>query len=323
MAVTNFLVDALSAYVEENRDLIIKGFALNNRGTRGIVGLQTGVKGTMNLHSLDVDPIIQSAAECGFNPLDEVSIGERPITVVPLKHDGQLCEKTLLGKYAQYLVRINATEQDFPYERYVIDALTDALNKKIETMIWQADVTNNGDPIDGWLAQFAADSDVDSSTLSGTSVYEDIQLVYSFLPEEAIERGAVIFVSPAIFRIFMMEMVAANLYHYAGPGNQPVDEFYFPGTDCRVIKTPGLAGSLTIVGTFAENLVYGTDMEGDAEDFDIWFSKDDRLWKWTSEWASGVSYHYPDQIVVGTIEMLPDLPAPCLCRPTGGSGPGE
>lgn len=316
MAVTNFLVDALSAYVEENRDLIIKGFALSNRGTRGRVGLQTGVKGTMNLHSLDVDPIIQSAETCGFNPLDEVSIGERPITVVPMKHDGQLCDKTLLGKYAQYLVRINATEQDFPYERYVIDALTDALNKKIETMIWQASVSG-GALIDGWLTQFAGDTDVlTESIASGSSAYAGIQQVYAAIPEDAIERGAAIFVSPAIFRIFMMEMVAANLYHYAGPGNQPVDEFFFPGTDCRVIKTPGLANSLKIVGTFADNLVYGTDMEGDAENFDIWFSKDDRLWKWTSEWASGVSYHFPDQIVVGTFAAAPVPPAPCLC---GGS----
>ena len=317
MAVTNFLVSGLSSYVEENRDLIIKDFALSNRGTRGRVGIQTGVKGTMNLHSLEVDPIIQSAADCEFNPLDEVTLGERPITVVPMKHDGKICSKTLLGKYAQYLVRINATEQEFPYERFVIEALTNALNKKIEAMIWKADATGGSDLIDGWLTQFAADNDVlTESIASGSSAYAGIQQVYAAIPEEAIERGAAIFVSPAIFRIFMMEMVAANLYHYGGPGNQQVDEFFFPGTDCRVIKTPGLANSLKIIGTFADNLVYGTDMEGDAEDFDIWFSKDDRLWKWTSEWASGVSYHLPDQIVVGTFAAAPSAPTPCLCSNT-------
>lgn len=313
MAVTNFLVSGLSAYVEENRDLIIKDFALSNRGTRGRVGLQTGVKGTMNLHSLDVDPVIQSAADCGFNPLDEVTLGERPITVVPMKHDGQICDKTLLGKYAQYLVRINATEQEFPFERFVIEALTNALNKKIENMIWQASITG-GDLIDGWLTKFAADTNVLTvSIASGSGAYAGIQAVYAAIPEEAIERGAAIFVSPAIFRVFMMEVVAANLYHYAGPGNQVVDEFYLPGTGARVISTPGLANSLKIVGTFADNLVYGTDMENDAEDFDIWFSKDDRLWKWTSEWASGVSYHLPDQIVVGTFAAAPVPPVPCIC----------
>ena len=78
-----------------------------------------------------------------------------------------------------------------------------------------------------------------------------------------------------------------------------------PGSDVRVIKTPGLAGNLNVVGTFADNLVYATDVEGDETDIDLWYSKDDRLFKWQAKWTSGVAYFFPDQIVLGTFAAAP------------------
>ena len=48
-------------------------------------------------------------------------------------------------------------------------------------------------------------------------------------------------------------------------------------------------------------------MEGDAEDIDIWFSKDDRVFKLEALWNSGVSYYFPDQIVLGTFAATPAL----------------
>jgi hypothetical protein len=108
----------------------------------------------------------------------------------------------------------------------------------------------------------------------------------------------------------MMEMVALNLYHYSGAVNDNPDEFILPGSDVRVIKTPGLAGSLKIVGTFADNLVYGTDMENDEEKFDLWWSQDDRLWKYQIKWAGGVAYHFPAQVVLGTFAAAPVTPTP-------------
>ena len=43
MAVTNFLVSTLPAYVQDNQDILIKNFALVGRDTRAHIGIQTGV----------------------------------------------------------------------------------------------------------------------------------------------------------------------------------------------------------------------------------------------------------------------------------------
>ena len=313
MAVTNFLVSSLPAYVEQNRDLIIKNFALAGAGTRGRIGLRTGVKSGVAIPFLDFTLALQSGAGCGHNPLDEAEIAQVQIAVEALKHDGQICPETLLGTYAEYLVRINATENDLPYEQYLMDAMTREVNKTIEKLIWQGDKTNgtgNMAYMDGFLVLLAADSDVLTENIaSGASAYAGLLQVYASMPDETIERGGVIFVSPAIYRAFLQDMVAMNFFHYAGPQNSSPDEFVLPGTDVRVIKTPGLAGDLNVVATFADNLVYATDVEGDEVDVDLWWSADARMFKYQVKWTSGVGYFFPEQIVLGTFAAAPSATA--------------
>ena len=306
MAVTNFLVSTLPDYVQNNRDLIIKSFALANTGTRARIGIQTGIKKSAYLNYLDLTPSFQDGSACGFNPLDQINLTHKEIEVATLKVDGQICPETLLGKYGEWLVRVNATENELPFEQYILDTLVAQINKGIETLIWTGN-TSNSDPIDGFLTQFAADASVITSAIAaGTNAYEGILQVYLAMPEEAVERGAVLFVAPEVFRIAVAGLVAANLYNYAAPAGD-VDEFILPGTNAKVVKAPGLAGSLKIVGTFGDNLVYGTDGENDSEDVDVWFSKDDRLFKYEVKWNTGVAYHFGDQIVVGTFAATPTV----------------
>lgn len=306
MAVTNFLVSTLPDYVQNNRDLIIKSFALANTGTRARIGIQTGIKKSAYLNYLDLTPSFQDGSACGFNPLDQINLTHKEIEVATLKVDGQICPETLLGKYGEWLVRVNATENELPFEQYILDTLVAQINKGIETLIWTGD-TSNSDPIDGFLTQFAADASVITSAIAaGTNAYEGILQVYLAMPEDAVERGAVIFVAPEVFRIAVAGLVAANLYNYAAPAGD-VDEFVLPGTNAKVVKAPGLANTLVVVGTFGDNLVYGTDGENDSEDVDVWFSKDDRLFKYEVKWNTGVAYHFGDQIVVGTFAATPTV----------------
>ena len=311
MASTNFVVTSLPDYVQANRDVILKNFALVGAGTRAHMAIQTGVKKSAHLNFLDLAPALQSGEECEFTPSGTATLTQREIETALIKVDLDICPRHLVGKYAEYLVRINATENELPFEQYIIDGVVAEINKKIEKLIWQGDTSSadvNLKWIDGLLVQLAADSDVlTESIASGATAYAGILQVYMAIPEEAIERGAEIYVSPAIYRTFVQNMIAQNYYHYSGPQDAYPDEFVLPGTNARVVKAPGLAGSLKIVGTFRGNLVYGCDMEGDAEDIDLWFSRDDRVFKLEALWNSGVSYYFPDQIVLGTFAATPAL----------------
>lgn len=314
--VTNFLVSGLPNYVATNRDMIIKSFGLVGTGTRARIGLQTGVKHTAALNYLNLSAVFQDGSGCGFNPLDEITLSQKNIVAAAIKVDGQICPETLLGKYAEYLVRVNATENDLPFERYIIDTLVEQINKGIETNIWQSSISASG-LFNGFLAQFTADTSVIKPSLSGiTAAYDAVKTVYFAMPEEALERGGAIFVDPAIFRALINDLVVLNYYHY-DMGNDNPEEILLPGTDVKVIKTQGLAGTKAIVGTFAENLVYGTDMENDNEDVDLWWSQDDRLFKYEVKWASGVAYHFSDKVVFATMSAAPVPMGVCPCAAAG------
>ena len=307
MASTNFVVSSLPAYVQDNKDLIIKNFALVGTASRQRFGIQTGIKTSAYLNYLELNPTLQDGKGCGFTASGSATLTQRTITTAVIKVNMDVCPDSLLGKYAEYLVRIGANSNELPFEQYIIDGVTTEINKKIEKLIWQGDTTQASNTdlkwLNGILKQLASDSDkVAVSIAANTAIYDAIKAVYMAIPEETLERGAEIYVSPANYRDFLMAMVEKKYFNYSGPQDSAPEEFVFPGTDVKVVKTPGLAGvNDRIVASFPENFVYGCDAEGDLEDVKIWFSDDDDLFKLKVKWNSGIAYRFPNQVTLGTI----------------------
>ena len=298
-----FNVSTLPAYVQDNKDLLLKNFALVG-GTRSRISIQTGVKHSAHLNFMEVAPTLQDGAGCAFTNAGEVSLTQRTIETAAIKINLDLCPKTLRGKYAEYLIQMNAAEHELPFEAYIMEGVTNILAKKIETLMWQGDKSKSADAnlkwVDGFLKIAEGESEVKDVTITTDSIYGAIAKVYAELPDEVIERGAEIYVSPANYRKFMMEMVEKNFFHYAGAVEAAPTEFYFPGTSAKVVLTAGLTGvNDKIVGTFAKNLFYGCDMENDEEVIEIWWSQDDRNFKLAAEWNSGVQIAFPNMVVVG------------------------
>lgn len=305
----NFVVSSLADYVATNKELLIASFGLVGNGTRERVTIMTGVKYKEKLNYLEIEPEFQDGEACGFTPQDGgLTLSQREVEVAPIKVDIDICPRTLRKKYANYLVRMNAVEEAnrMPFEAEVANGLVEQINKNIEKLIWQGDKSDD-DLIDGWLTQFADDDDIIAVSSMPAGAYDGILAVYMAMPAEVLKRGGLIFVAPEIYRVFLQDMVVRNYFHYAGPQNAAPSEFILPGTNVKVVETEGLAGSKTIVGTWGANLVYATDMEGDEEDFDMWYSQDDRIFKLEALWAMGVNYYFPAMIVTGTFSAAPTI----------------
>ena len=294
---SNFVVTSLPAYVQENRDLLIKNFALVGGETRKRISVQTGIKKDEYINYLNLTPTFQSGAVCGFSAQGGAALTQRLIETARFKVNMEFCPDTLVGKYAEYQVSINASENaSLPFEAFIMEALTNEIIKKIETTIWQG--VKSTDLIDGFLTIAGAESDVVDVTIAGTSAYADILAVYNNMTENTLEQGGEIYVSPAKFRAFMQEMVAKNFYHY-NPGNDEPGEFLLPGSNVKVVRTPGLAGKTQVVGTYAKNMYYGCDLENAAEDIKVWYSDDDDLIKVAAKWNMGVQFAFPGEVVLG------------------------
>ena len=136
----NFVVSGLPAYVQDNRDLLLKNFGLVGTATRQRIAIQTGIKKSAYINFLDIEPVFQSGEGCGFSASGTATLSQRTINVARIKVNLDICPDTLVGKYAEYLVRINANPGALPFEQYVIDGLVAEINKGIEKLIWQGDI---------------------------------------------------------------------------------------------------------------------------------------------------------------------------------------
>lgn len=298
----------LTAYVQENRDVIIRNAVLGNGGIRNRMSIQTGIKTMEKLHPFEVSPIFQDGRGCGFSAQGDAKISERELETSPVKVNMKFCPDDLLGKYAEYLVKISATADELPFEQYILDGVINAINEGVEKMIFLGDTASEDHVlkhIDGLVKILKAEADVtDVAITSGQTAYQGILAVYMAMSEDVINKGAEILVSPAIFRAFMQDMVKANLFHY-NPNEGTVDSFILPGTDVVVRKEKGLTGSLNIIGTYVKNLYYGTDLQNASEDVKLWFSNDDDTYKLKVKWNSGVQVAFPQDVVLGEFAQQP------------------
>lgn len=303
--VANFVTTTLPAYVAENRDLLIADLVLGS-STLERISVQTGVKATSPIHILDFDEELQ-AMGCNASTQDEnLVLTDRNIVTAVMGHLVPICEDKLLGKWGEYAVRITASDEDLAFEEYVVDAIIANVHNKLEKLIWQGSTTG-GDLIDGFVTIATADAPAANqiSIAAGTSAYDGILTAYLALPEEALERDNVeIYVSPQIFRAFVQDIVAANLYHFS-PDNATAEEIFLPGTTAKVVKRSGLAGSLSIVATYAKNLYFGTDLENAREDVKVFYEDKEDVFYAKVKFNAGVQIAFPDRVVLATFAAAP------------------
>ena len=52
------------------------------------------------------------------------------------------------------------------------------------------------------------------------------------------------------------------------------------------------------VASYKDNFVYGVDLAGDEEKFELWYSQDNREFRLAIEFNAGVQVAYPDAVVL-------------------------
>lgn len=305
-----FVVNDLPDFKQVNPEQLISKVVLGGDFI-GRITKQTGIKKDAQINFLDTNPTLQDGSACGFNAQGEATLTQRTIETGAIKVNMNFCPQTLLGKYAEYQVRVaaNPNAEHLPFEEEILANVASHINKKLEHAVWFGDTASQDADLknfDGFIKIAKADESVLDVTIdAGASAYEAIKKVYLAIPEDIL-GNAEIYVSPAVYRAFLQELVEKNYYHYA-PGEDAPKEFVFPGTDTKVVKVEGLASSETtkyIVAADPRELVYGCDLENDREDARVWFSDDDDLYKLKISWNSGVQYCFGDRVVLASYTTL-------------------
>lgn len=301
-----YVVSGLSAYVEEQRYPLLRKAILGGSSISKMAK-QLGIKTKAKINYMSTDAEFQDGSSCGFNPSGATEFTQREIETGIIKEELEWCGKVLWGKYLENQYRVQSDPQAMPFEQEITDDLTSKIANKLEKAVWQGDKTSadaNLNKFDGILTILAGESasTENVSIASSATAFDAIKAVFMAIPEDVLDKGVEIMVSPELYRKFAMELVEKNLYHYDPANGAATDEgFLFPGTNVRVVKVLGLAGTKKIVATYWNNLFYGADLLGEEERFRLWYDEEDEMYRFRALWNSGTQVAFPDEVVVGTV----------------------
>ena len=298
------IVSSLPDYVKQNEnELLYKtifGSASVNRFAK-----QLGVKGKAAINYLSTNPIFQDGSNCGFSAQGDATFTQREITTGLIKVNMEFCHKTLIGKFTEHEVRVNANQDAMPFEEEITNSIADGIKAQMEKAVWQGDTASSDATLkhfDGILKVLSDADGVVVVSAASDKAFDAIKAVYKAIPRVARRKaGLKINVSPELFDEFILELVEKNLYHYPSAQNANPAEFIFPGSNVPVVSVDGLSGTKKIVAAVDDNIYYGTDMMGDEEEFKLWFSDDEDKFRLKAVWNAGVQVAFPDEVVVGTI----------------------
>lgn len=295
-------VSSLTQYVDEQRLPLIRKAVLAPKSA-DLFNLQTGVKSKAALNILTTSVVFGDGAACGWNPNGTNTLSQREIEVGKVKVNMNFCDRTLLDYWAGYEVKVAAGKEVLPFEEAFVADILAHVNEEVEKAIWQGDKEGSGNLtiFDGLLKILNAEGDViKKAAVSGNNIAQEVYDAYANIPLEILHTASIV-CGEDTFRAYIGELNTANLYHY----DPKVDEgmsIVIPGTSTRIYGVPGLNGTKKIIaGDLKGNFFYGTDLEGDQEVFDLWYSKDNQEFRLAIKFNAGVQVAFPDQVVVKTI----------------------
>ena len=292
MATLNPIVTGITGYVEEHRSELLSKAMLDGRSRRAF-NLMTDVKGPTTLNILDTN-VVFGTAQCGWNESGSTEFSQRKLEPKALSVNMAFCDKKLLGTYAQYEVKVAAGLEEMPFEEKWTSQILASVNEQIEKMIYQG--TGVDAEFKGLIPILSAETGtVKVNVSSGSSAYEYLKEVAKAIPVAV--KSPVILVSTPLYREYMQDLVAANLYHF-DPANGE-NEYKLPGTDIRVIAVDGLNGSENVIAADMANLFYGVSADEDSDTFDLWYSKDNREFRLAINFIAGVQVAFPNEVVLG------------------------
>ena len=297
-------VSNLPAYVEE-RHLPLLRKAVIEAKSASEFNLQTGIKGATALNLLATNVAFGDGSTCGWNEAGESTLSQRQIVPGAIKVNMAFCDKQLLKTWMNYEVKVAAGQKTLPFEEDFMNGVVEDIKAKLEKAIWQGDKSSldvNLNKFDGMIKILDAATVAKTVTYSeGATIASIVNDVYAAIPSAAFSKGEVVlYMGSDSYRAYIQELIAnGNLVITTGVNDVAMPEsILIPGTNVRVYGVAGLDGTGRFYASYRDNFVYGTDMQGDEEKMEMWYSQDNREYRLAVEFTAGVQAIWPDLFVI-------------------------
>lgn len=293
---------SLTAYVGDNKEKLISKAVIGAKSASKF-NLVTGVKGAQKLNLLDTTVVLQDGSACGWTEAGTSKLSQRTIEAKPIKVNQEFCDKQLLATSLNYEVKVAAGQKTLPFEEDFVNGVMDGIAAEVEKTIWQGDTSKSTlNRFDGLIKILSGATLAGTYSIqSGDTVSTIVSKTYALIPSAAFEAGNVVmYMGSDMYRTWIQELIA-NGHLVISNAVEDVampDSLLIPGTNVRVEGVAGLDGTKKVYASYADNFVFGTDMQGDEEKADLWYSKDNRSFRLAVEFVAGVQVAFPELVAV-------------------------
>ena len=314
-----FNATSLADYTRQNVDQLAMASHFDGKIQQLIMSegnVMTKVKSAQSINILSNTPFFQSDSSCGFNASGSTNITQRAVTVGTWKVQEQFCDKDLNAKYTQEALKAGSSNEELAFEKQTTEEIAAGIAEALEVAIFQADTAGsagtNGllnkfegllklaNVASGTIVQANASGFLGTAAVTGSITASNVVAItnamWKALPARVKGKPDVrIFCGWDVFELVIGAYIALNLFHYNA--DRTTGEFIIPGTQYRLTATHGLDGTNRLLALRMSNLYMGVDLEGEETDFDIWYSKDDRVNKLHVAGKTGINFAFPGEIV--------------------------
>jgi hypothetical protein len=198
-----------------------------------------------------------------------------------------------------------------PFEEQIGSEKSAVIAENIEIAMWQGD-TASGNPnlnrFDGFNKIIAAASPTlansaptSFASITSANIDDILDQVYANIPARvATKSDLVCFIGVDAFKLMLVNLKNANLFHYAVEASEAMEMIY-PGTNMKLIAVGGLSGTSKIVAGSLSNFFVGTDLANEEESYKLWYSEDNDEVRFRTTFKYGVQVAYPSEVVYFTL----------------------
>lgn len=308
---------ALSAYTRQSVKPLLQAAVFSAKTQQMIKSggiTLTNVKSSEAIPQFDTDAVFGTQS-CSFDPSGTTSFTQRTVTVGKIKVEEKLCPKDMEAYFLQEALKAGSTYEDFgnaEFQKAYLDRKNMKIAAQLETAIWQGDTTSgnaNLNKFDGLIKLIAAGSPVDANvsgytgiapitTIGPTNVIAAIKGMKNAIP--AALKGltdVVIFCGYGVYDMYVDAGIAANLFHYDFNDKSNYGGLTVPGTGIKLEAVHGLDGTGKLYATRLSNIVEAVDLQGEEENYKMWYSEDNNDVRFRAEWKYGVNVAYTTEVV--------------------------
>jgi len=184
------------------------------------------------------------------------------------------------------------------------DLLVNQFRKSNETFVWSETAAVSGNCVDGLRAIISGSTTgvvVPSSgveTPTSSNILAQVDLLIENLSDDVQDReDLTVFMSVANFRKYIAGIRAENSYYFdpnSIENRGGVLDMVHPFSNVRIVGTVGLNGSNRLVLGPAQQIVVGTDLLSDVDNFQLWYDINSDKMKHRISTKLGVNVAYPE-----------------------------